>query len=79
MIAWFVERFLALCEAAQHDERSFYRGFAAMSVDEQQGIAEWTWREINGVNLHEHIAPSRDRATIVVTKQRDHSVTVERR
>jgi type I pantothenate kinase len=74
LVAWFVARFLALCEEAQHDERSFYRGFAGMSVEQQRGIAEWTWREINGVNLREHIAPSRDRATVVLTKRRDHSI-----
>jgi type I pantothenate kinase len=74
MVAWFVERFLALCEAARHDERSFYRGFSGMSADQQRGIAEWTWREINGVNLHEHIAPSRARATLVLTKRLDHTI-----
>jgi type I pantothenate kinase len=74
LLAWFVARFLALCEEASHDERSFYRGFAAMSVDQQRGIAEWTWREINGVNLRDHIVPSRDRATLVLTKRGDHSI-----
>jgi type I pantothenate kinase len=74
LLAWFVARFLALCEEAVHDERSFYRGFAGMSVDQQHGIAEWTWQEINGVNLRDHIEPSRDRATVVLTKRRDHSI-----
>jgi type I pantothenate kinase len=72
--AWFVERFLGLCEAALDDEASFYRGFAAMPVDQQRSIAEWTWREINLVNLREHIGPSRSRATVVLTKDRDHSI-----
>jgi type I pantothenate kinase len=72
--AWFVERFLALCAAATEDETSFYRGFAAMPVDQQRTVAEWTWREINLVNLREHIAPSRARATVVLTKSRDHSL-----
>jgi type I pantothenate kinase len=45
-----------------------------MSVDQQRGIAEWTWREINGVNLRDHIVPSRDRATLVLTKRGDHSI-----
>ena len=71
---WFIERFLALCAAAIMDETSFYRGFTGMSRDQQRGIAEWTWREVNGVNLHEHIAPSRSRATWVVSKRRDHSI-----
>ena len=74
MRLWFVDRFLAFCEAAVADETSFYRGFAGMTRDQQREIAEWTWREINAVNLRDHIAPSRARATRVLTKQRDHSV-----
>jgi type I pantothenate kinase len=73
--AWFVDRFLAFCEEAVEDERSFYRGFTAMSAAQQRGIAEWTWREINGVNLRDHIAPSRARATVVLSKRRDHSIS----
>ena len=74
MQAWFVDRFLALCALARDDERSFYRGFVTMSVAQQRGIAEWTWREINVVNLRDHIAPSKARATWVLAKRRDHSI-----
>jgi len=74
MRLWFLDRFLAFCEAATADETSFYRGFAGMTPEQQRGIAEWTWREINAVNLRDHIAPSRSRATWVVSKRRDHSI-----
>ena len=74
MRIWFVDRFLALCEAASSDETSFYRGFAGMTREQQGEIAEWTWNEINAVNLHDFIAPSRSRATWVVSKRRDHSI-----
>jgi type I pantothenate kinase len=74
MEAWFVERFLALCEEAVDDPGSFYRGFVTMSRAQQAGVAEWTWREINLVNLRDHIAPSRAAATRVLRKQRDHSI-----
>jgi type I pantothenate kinase len=76
MEVWFVARFLELCELARDDATSFYRGFTGMSVAQQRGIAEWTWREINLVNLRDHIAPSKARATWVLTKRRDHSVTL---
>jgi type I pantothenate kinase len=74
MQAWFVDRFIELCALAREDETSFYRGFTGMSVAQQRGIADWTWREINGVNLRDHIAPSRARATWVLSKRRDHSI-----
>lgn len=71
---WFVARFLALTEAARSDASSFYRLFADMGPDEVRGIAEGTWDSINGVNLHDHIAPSRAHAMFVVEKGADHSV-----
>jgi type I pantothenate kinase len=75
MQSWFIERFLSLCDLARGDETSFYRGFTGMPVEQQRGIAEWTWREINLVNLRDHIAPSKVRASRVMTKRRDHSIS----
>ena len=72
--AWFVTRFLELTEAARSDAESFYRIFADMSLDEVRSIAEATWDSINGVNLREHIGPSRERATFIVSKAGDHSI-----
>lgn len=72
---WFVRRFLALTEEAADNPRSFYRVFAQMPVEEIRRIAEATWDGINGPNLREHIMPAKDRATFVVTKGSDHSIT----
>jgi type I pantothenate kinase len=74
MQTWFVDRFLAFCAAARDDEGSFYRGFAGMPVEQQREIAEWTFREINLVNLRDHIAPTKANATVVLSKRSDHSV-----
>jgi type I pantothenate kinase len=71
---WFVSRFLALTETARNDPSSFYRLFADMGTEEVRRVAEGTWDSINGVNLHEHIAPSRAHAMFVVEKGADHSV-----
>jgi type I pantothenate kinase len=72
---WFVTRFLAMTAAATDDEGSFYRMFSALPRDDVQRIAEGTWDGINGVNLREHILPSRARAAFVVEKAKDHSIT----
>lgn len=71
---WFVARFQALTDEARRDETSFYRMFVAMSPAELVAVAEGTWDSINGVNLHEHIAPSRANAMFIVEKARDHSI-----
>ncbi len=78
MRRWFVERFVELCEAAKGDRRSFYAMFASLPADELRSIGDSAWTEINAVNLHDHILPTRERASFVVQKDRDHSVRIVR-
>jgi type I pantothenate kinase len=71
---WYVARFHELCDEARDDAASFYRRFVTMSFDAVDSLARQTWRDINLVNLREHIAPSRDLADCVVVKGPDHAV-----
>jgi type I pantothenate kinase len=73
---WFTARFLALCAAAdaEPDGNSFYRMFLKHDEAERRAIAARTWNEVNGVNLRDHIGPSRNAATYVVHKDADHSI-----
>ena len=43
--------------------------------DEAVETAHGIWREINGKNLSENIAPTRDRASLILHKGGDHRVT----
>jgi type I pantothenate kinase len=72
--SWYLARFRELRRAAADDPHSFYRGFAGMTDADADAVARHVWREINVVNLHEHIEPSREHAHCVVAKARDHSV-----
>ncbi len=71
---WFVDRFERLTAEARDDPSSFYHGFSAIPDEQLKGLAESTWESINGVNLHDHILPSRERADIVVEKAGDHRI-----
>jgi type I pantothenate kinase len=71
---WFVRRFLAFVDAARENPSSFYHGFGAMSDDDVRSIAEATWDGINGVNLREHIEPSKGSADIVIVKDAAHAI-----
>ncbi|MGH9030676.1 MAG: type I pantothenate kinase [Acidimicrobiia bacterium] len=75
---WYVERFLTLVETAFRDERSFFRHFAGLSRDEAVAIGRDIWRTINGVNLREHVLPTRERARLILEKEVDHSVQAVR-
>jgi type I pantothenate kinase len=75
---WYLERFLTLRETAFTDERSFFHHFAALSEDEAIEVARQIWRSINGLNLHENILPTRERAQLILEKDPDHSVRAVR-
>jgi type I pantothenate kinase len=72
---WYVERFLKLRETVFVDPRSYFRHFAALSDDEAVETAHSIWREINGKNLAENIAPTRERASLIMRKDAEHAVT----
>jgi type I pantothenate kinase len=71
---WYVERFLRLRKTAFADPASYFSRYARLSTDEAIATAEDIWDTINGLNLRENIQPTRSRATLVLRKDRDHSV-----
>ena len=71
---WYVDRFLALRASVFKNPDSFFRFYAELSDDEAIATARRIWREINGLNLRENIAPTRERASLVVHKTADHRV-----
>jgi type I pantothenate kinase len=73
--SWYVERFLALRETVFQDPTSFFRHFAHLSHEQAIETARGIWHEINGRNLVENILPTRERASLVLTKGRDHTVS----
>ena len=72
--AWYVERFLGLCATVFQEEGSFFHRYAALSRDDAVATARAIWGSINAVNLHENIAPTRERAHLVLEKGPDHAV-----
>lgn len=76
LLAWFLERFLRLWNAARNDASSFYANFLHMSEPELLEFAQSVWERINLANLRENIAPLKQRADIVLFKSRDHTITI---
>ncbi len=71
---WYTERFLRLRETAFRDPASYFARYAALSHDQAMTEAGRLWDTINGPNLEQNIRPTRSRATLVLRKDRDHSV-----
>jgi type I pantothenate kinase len=71
---WFFRRFVELCESARDDPSSFYAPLAFLGEGVRRTVADAAWEGVNAVNLREHIAPTRARATWILRKRPDHSV-----
>ncbi len=71
---WYVDRFLRLRETAFRDPESYFAKYAALTEDEAVAMAGELWDSINGPNLTQNVLPTRSRATLVLRKDRDHSV-----
>lgn len=72
---WYVERFLRLQRGAFADPSSYFHRYASLSEDEAVARARSIWNEINGPNLAQNILPTRARASLVLRKGPDHTVS----
>ncbi|MCL4115984.1 UNVERIFIED_CONTAM: hypothetical protein GTU68_063328 [Idotea baltica] len=71
---WYIERFLTLRKSAFSDPRSYFSRYASLSDAEAVETASGIWDAINGPNLVENIAPTRERADLVMRKGPNHMV-----
>ena len=71
---WFRQRLLTLRSTVLQETGSFFHRFAAMSDEEVSAIAQQIWSDINLVNLHQNIAPTRSRAHLILEKDHEHHV-----
>ncbi len=71
---WYVERFLSLRASVFRDPASYFHKYASLSDQAAAGEAQRIWREINGLNLHENVLPTRERAQLILEKGNDHRI-----
>jgi len=71
---WYVERFMRLRNTAFTNPKSFFHRYSALSEDAAYAIAQGLWDNINAINLHQNILPTRPRADLVLRKGPDHLI-----
>ncbi len=71
---WYVDRFMRLRDTAFRDPQSYFHRYAQISAEEARRTADDLWTNINLVNLHDSIRPTRPRADLVLTKGADHRI-----
>ena len=72
--AWYIRRFLRLRETVFTDPSSYFHRYAELDEPQAVETAGRIWDEINGPNLEENIAPTRERAHLILSKGPDHSI-----
>ena len=71
---WYINRFLKFRQGAFTDPDSYFHHYAQLSEEEAVQIATGLWKEINWLNLKENILPTRERASLIMTKGGNHAV-----
>jgi len=71
---WYLERFTLLKSTAFRNPRSFFHRFSEMGEVEAKAFANQVWEQTNLVNLVTNVAPTRERAQVVMQKGPDHRV-----
>ncbi|KQM84719.1 type I pantothenate kinase [Agromyces sp. Leaf222] len=72
---WYEERFLKLQRGAFTNPRSYFHRYASLTEDEARARASEIWRTINEPNLLQNVRPTRSRASLVLRKSADHTVS----
>ena len=71
---WYVERFMRLRETAFRDPRSYFNKYVTLSEESAQSTALDIWNRINLRNLEDNINPTKERASLLLTKGPNHQV-----
>jgi type I pantothenate kinase len=71
---WYVQRFITLRDTAFAQPDAYFHRYAGLSDEEAEAVASDIWTRINEVNLLENILPTRERASLILRKDFDHSI-----
>jgi type I pantothenate kinase len=71
---WYIDRFMRLRETAFTNPKSFFNRYSVLSEDAGYAIAQGLWDNINLINLHQNILPTRPRADLVLRKGPNHLI-----
>ncbi|MBB2174331.1 type I pantothenate kinase [Gluconacetobacter johannae] len=72
--SWYVDRFLLLQRTAFRKPTSYFHNYCDLPRDEAEALARRIWNRINLPNLQANILPTRERARLIVRKERSHAV-----
>jgi type I pantothenate kinase len=72
--SWYINRFLKFRQGAFSNPDSYFHNYSKLPEPAAINIATQLWNEINGLNLQQNILPTRERASLIMTKSANHAV-----
>jgi len=70
--SWYVTRFMKLRQTAFRDPAAYFHRYASLDHAQAEARALEIWQTINLKNLHENILPTRQRAGLIIRKNKSH-------
>ncbi|WP_455952201.1 type I pantothenate kinase [Arcanobacterium haemolyticum] len=71
---WYIDRFLTLRTTAFTNEASYFKNYSDLTDSQARETARQIWGAINLPNLRHNIAPTKNRATVILTKGPSHTI-----
>lgn len=71
---WYMQRFIKLLDLNKNNPANYYYKLANGPRTAALGLAEETWQMVNLVNLREYIAPTKERADLILHKRAGHLI-----
>lgn len=71
---WYMQRFRKVLKLNKNKPDNFYYEMANGPLDKAMQLAEETWQMVNLVNLREYIAPTKQRASLILHKTDGHLI-----
>lgn len=71
---WYLARFHQMLKLNYNNPGNFFYSWAHKSLQEADEFAQDVWKKVNLKNLHQYIAPTKERADIIVEKTGSHHI-----
>ncbi len=71
---WYIDRFMSFRLQAFDNKELYMNRFTQLTDVEAVQMARHIWDSINAKNLHENVAPYKNRARLILAKGEDHMV-----
>ena len=71
---WYMERYYMLMDLAKDQPGNYFHDMSKWSMEKKEEYVNQVWYTINLTNLVQHIAPTKERAQVILNKAANHEI-----